>query len=301
MTIKKRFFALVVVMAISISACSFMNNGQSAETIQTKENKEETGNDQDEIEAMKAEIEDLKAELAEKNEESEEVTEASEETEEEFRGDEEDNDKEDSKEKTEYNEKTGKNGDTDYDVIKSKYQASIDENPELSQMIGYYLVDLMDDDIPELLCVRIDGLFAIGMYDGHKLKLCALDYADCFGESVQDLYKYGDNLAFYYGEHSNRFALYNRLEGNQNFEERNKFFEIDSSGNINETNHTAKQGGKEKQSIYYTDYQNQGVEDSELFDATNKKGYEGLDKKISLKYDIYYSLDEAFDAYMNDK
>ena len=311
---KKRLLSLIAVITLFVSACSFMNNGQTIEATHTEENTEESKDDKDdkdEIEALKAEIEDLKAEIAEKNEAFGDSTEAAEESEkrEELRDDEEDEVNKDYKEKEESTDESESN-EADLDAMADKFKRTIDVEPRTfdSSIVGYRLVDLTDDSYPELLYIDNNGgLKGIGMYTGDKVKLCEglqnLLGLSHFGGSIKVSVPNENELVFYYGERSGRFAIYQRklvYQDQDVWEDDNYFYEIDQRGDIQELYETKKHEGQGEDPGFFT--QDALWQASyEQYEEMNDRFYDGLEKKVDLKNDCYYTFDEAFDAYMNEK
>ncbi len=279
---KLKLLITVLIGAFIMSGCSSDKKGLSPEPTEQAEDQN------DEMKAMQAEIDSLKSQLAEKNATEDEGSAGEEKT-------------EDTIEEKE---------DTTEDLCQ-RFKVYIEDHSADFHKTKYALINLNDDDFPELLYVDQTGLKGVLMFDGNKTAPIASGVGD------KDRYEKlrfecpvgidDAELFMRYTENGKRFAIYKHeyiqstsAQRASSDEEKSVFFEINERKEFIETYYTDKKqilepNGEVHDTLFsLSDNPRPTRED---YDEATKKYNDGLDKSIDLRNDTFTSIDEAFEAY----
>lgn len=291
-TMMKTILAATIIGATLLTGCS--KNAETEATESVAESTEES----EEILRMQAEIEYLQSQLDAKNAKTEEISVASKEAGNITTG------QAEVKEISEDSNIEQANN-ISMDELYSRYQTYVNDHGKTFRNVNSFkLINITDDDIPELLYADKNGLLGILVFDGTEVKLCAGN------DNYHEIDRYGSlcdsedsSVIVYYGEKSNRFAVYKYekatdLKHSGTEEENNCFYEIDERGNLIDLTTTSKNIFNYDDALFMTK-ENLGLNSTrEDYDMVNAEYYQGLDKSADMFGERLGTVEEAFEAYL---
>ena len=290
----KKLLIAALIGALLLSGCSSKEESAPTEAIEQAED----GNA--DIEAMRAEIESLKSQLDEQDSAEDNVSENvgnDQETVGESSGTAENDEVYDADDKTE-----------SVEDICERYKVYIADHSLDFANAKFALIQLTDDDTPDLLYTTSRGFQGVLTFDGKKTKPIESVLPSPFLECIVS---YPDNteLVLYYSEKGNRFAVYKHEYKPESTnksaadDELNVFYEINERGQINESAKVDKDqiidAGEVAVTLFHVD--NIVNATREDYDEAVESYYTGLDKSIDLFNDSYASVDDALAAYKSGK